>query len=283
MRRAVTLALLLPALALSVAGKKEKKDKKGGGAPLEGWHVPKGASEGECHYPPDFASLASGPRRMARQAALEAALTQWRGERGDGISMSEIVATNVETVLLGHPDDIEPTMQQNLAWCERVRRGEEAAGAWESWLGGLPTQLTKGECKGSIVPNTLYDYLNIHEGWHIPAPLCKDDVIVLNASDKDYYRIERGGPWINAAGDTSKPGSGDDLCTLEGCYKGTLLMRFVGESGAEQILPVGLQKEFRAPEHGKITVTINDQDYTDNEWKIEAGLQHHTSIGYAPR
>jgi hypothetical protein len=281
MRKALTLCVLLPALALSVAGKKEKKGKGPAVAPV-GWQVVKGGT-GECHYPPAFDTMPQGPRVMARQQALEAALTQWRGERNDGVAVTETVSTNVETVLLGHPKDIEPTLIENLAWCEKVRTGQATTGEWESWLATLPAKLTEGECKGSIVPQTLYDYLNIHTEWHIPAPLCKGDEIVVTASDKDYYRIEKGGPWINAMGDTKQPGKGDDLCTLEGCYKGTVLMRFRGESGAEQILPVGISRVFTAPEHGQITVTINDGDYTDNEWKVEAGLQHHTGIGYQPK
>lgn len=281
MRKALTLAVLLPALALSFAGKKEKP-KKGPATALVGWQTPKDGS-GECHYPPDFTALPQGPRVMERQRALEAALTQWRGERDDGVSVTENVSTNVETVLLGHPNDIEPTLIENTAWCEKVRRGQATMGEWETWLASLPAKLTEGECKGSIVPQTLYDYLNIHTGWHIPAPLCQGDEIVITASDKDYYQIERGGPWINAAGDPKQPGKGEDPCTLEGCFKGTVLLRFRGESGAEQILPVGLSRVFKAPEHGQITVTINDNDYTDNVWKVEAGLQHHTGIGYQPK
>lgn len=282
MRKTLTLALLLPALALSVAGKKEKKDKKGNAPAVEGWSTPSGGT-GECHYPPAFASLAEGPRRIARQKALEEAMVQWRGERDDGVAMSENVYTNVETVLLGHPADIEPSLIENLAWCEKVRRGQASVVDWQAWLTSLPAKLTEGECKGSLLPNTLHDYLNIHGDWHIPTLLCKDDVIVINATDQDYYRVERGGPWINAAGDTSKPGSGEDPCTMEGCYKGTLLLRFQSDSGAPTIVPIGLNQEFRAPENGRISVMINDSDFTDNEWKVEARMQHHTGITYAPR
>jgi hypothetical protein len=48
------------------------------------------------------------------------------------------------------------------------------------------------------------------------------------------------------------------------------------------VLPVGEERIYEVPEHGKIEVMINDTSYFDNIFKIEGGMQHHTSIEYYP-
>lgn len=283
MRKALTLAVLIPCLMMSVAGKKDKKKKKKGSSePQIGWVEQKGDMGGSCYHPPDISSMASGPTRLARSETIEQLISQWRGEKGDGVALSEKSIYSVESVLLGDMKDVDEIWAENLDLCEKYFAGG-GPGAWDSWLTSLPPRLTAGECKGSLLPQTLYDYLNIGAGWHIPAPLCKGDEVVIETSPKDLYQIEKGGPWINTAGDTSQDAPSGWPCTIEGCYKGTLLLRFQSDTGAEQIIPIGTGGLFRAPDHGKITVMINELDFNENEWKIEGGLQHHTSIGYLPK
>lgn len=284
MRKALTLAVLIPALMLSVAGKKDKKKKKkkGNDGPQVGWVEQGGEKPGACFHAPDFSKMAEGPRRLARADAIEQILTQWRGERDDGIQLTERTIYSVESVLLGDPGDVETILAENLDFCQQYFAGGTPV-AWDGWLTGLPARLTAGECKGSLLPQTLYDYLNIGDDWHIPAPLCKGDEVVIESSPKDYYKIAKDGPWINTAGDTAQAAESGFPCTLEGCYKGTLLLRFRGDGGSEQIIPIGNGGVFRAPDHGKIDVMINLVDFNETEWKIEGGLQHHTSIGYLPK
>ena len=63
--------------------------------------------------------------------------------------------------------------------------------------------------------------------------MCKGDRVSVHGSENDYYRIATGGTWINAAGDLSQPAGGTNLpCNIEGCFKGQLVVRFTGESGA---------------------------------------------------
>src|SRR5687767_4108457 len=97
------LRLLLPLLVLpllvptndALAGKKKKK---GNAAPLVGWHKEEGWS-GECYHPPDFSPMGAGDKRQAWQTTRDAIVAQWRGERGDGVSMNTQHVDNLETVL----------------------------------------------------------------------------------------------------------------------------------------------------------------------------------------
>ncbi|MEZ4317339.1 MAG: hypothetical protein R3F61_07535 [Myxococcota bacterium] len=281
LRKTVTLAVLLPCLAMSVAGKKDKgKDK---GPAKEGWVVVDAEKNASCYAPPKFAEMPDGPARLARAQAINDIIAQWRGERGDGVSFGSQTVDNVETVLLGDPDDVDTMAPENFQWCEKVMKGAASASDWETWASGLKAKLTAGECKGSLLPRTMYDYLDIGAGWQIPAPFCKDDEIVIEVSAKDYYRIEKSGPWINGAGDTSQPATKGLPCTLEGCYKGTVIMKFTSDEGMEIIQPVGTGRTWKVPAHGVIRVMINDDDFNENEWKVEAGMQHHASVGYSPR
>jgi hypothetical protein len=282
MRKTLTLVVLLPALAMSLAGKKGKKD-KGNKEPAEGWVVMDAEKNASCYKTPDFASMPSGPARLARAKAIGEIIGQWNGQRDDGVKFSDKTATNVETVLLGDPEDMDELGPENFEWCKKVMKGQATASDWEMWASDLKARFTKGECRGSLLPQTMYDYLDIGAGWQIPAPFCKDDEIVIEVSAKDYYRISKDGPWINGAGDTSQPAKSGLPCTLEGCYKGTVILKFKTDEGMEIIEPVGTGRVWRAPAHGVLTVMINEDDFNENEWKVEGGMQHHASVGYSPK
>ena len=119
------------------------------------------------------------------------------------------------------------------------------------------------------------------KGWQIPAPVCQGDRVFVKGSTIDYYKISDDGPWINVAGDLENRAMGDEYpCTLEGCYVGSLILRFTDEVGNETIYPVGEGTLFEAPVHGKIEVQINDSTYYDNVFKKEGSMIHHTSIEY---
>jgi len=254
--------------------------KKSGGtaaaAPKVGWHA--STSGMTCYYPPAYDKLGGTDRKIARQDALEAMMSQWNGSRGDGVQFDDVVVENVETALLGTPTAIEQVSTKNLAKCEA---GD--TGAWGSWLARVPGELAVGQCSNPLVDRWFY-YLDIKIGWQNKAPVCKGNVVEVKASSVDYYRTSDKGAWINAEGDTSASASATDLpCNTPGCHPGQIVMRFIGESGATQVIPVGLSYVFTAPEHGTIEVGINDDTFYDNQFKVESGLEHHTSIEYAPR
>lgn len=280
--KAFAVAVLVPCLVLSVAGKKDKKKKKGKGAPpveLVGWQPVSGEGGGQCYHPPKWDGLVSGPRKLARAEAIAAIVGQWRGERDDGVQMPDRLVMNVETVLLGDPADIETIAGENLEWCRKHFAGKGQG--WADWATALPTRLTAGECKGSLLPQEMHDYLSLSSGWHMNMGFCKDEKVLISASNKDYYRVQEGGPWITADGDPDQEASGDYPCTDQGCKVGQLLLRFKNYDGTIDIVqPIGTEAVFRMPDHGSIWVRINDKTPADNVWKVEGGMQHHTGVSY---
>ena len=246
---------------------------------LEGWH---GKEEwaGQCYYPKKFSAMGTGERRMARQEALEAIMSQWRGEREDGVSIPADKIERIETTMLGKPELIEAIAQQNLVKCKAFFTSG-SLDEWANWLGSSNTQLTANDCKNAPLNYTLFDYLDVGKAWQIPGYVCKDDTVTISGSSIDYYRIKEGGTWMNVQGDLEHRALGDAFpCTLEGCFEGTLIMRFTSVDGMQTIYPVGQEFLFRAPNHGKIEVMINDSTWFDNVFKKEGSVIHHTSIEY---
>jgi hypothetical protein len=246
----------------------------------EGWQREEGW-KWSCLFPVDFEAMGPGDRRLVRQKTLEGLMGQWQGNRGDGIKFDAKVVMKAETVLLGAPEKIERAAQENVQRCIEAQNTGTTI-AWGHWLADLPEVYTEGECKTPPLDYTLYDYLNIGSSWHIPAPVCQHDYILIRASSNDYYRVVDDGNWINTQGDPTLPVTPDLPCNIEGCVRGQLIMRFKGESGVETILPVGTELKFTAQEHGSIEVMINDDVWYDNVYKIEGGIEHHTSIEYSP-
>lgn len=269
--------LLLPGAA--EAGKKKKKGNDAPAAP--GWHEV-GGNGGSCYVPPDFSELSSGPRRMAWQEARDQVLSQWRGERNDGVSFDARGVEHFETVMLAVADRIEIVATQNLEQCRLAMKGG-GMDAWAQWLKETPAVLTAGECPSPPMDYTLYDYLSINHEWQIPVSVCKGDRVNLHGTKADLFQVTEGGDWLDLRGDAAQTDVSGLPCNLEGCVRGQLIMRFTGsESGVVQILPVGIDREFRAPEHGRIEVMINDDSMSDNKWKVERGIEHHAGIEYKP-
>lgn len=264
----------LPVLLLA-CGKKPVE----AAAPIVGWHQAEGWSAA-CYHPPAFAEMGGGDRRIARAQALTAIVGQWRGERGDGIEFGKIPVENLETVLLGAIEKVDGVALDNLKFCRQAMAGKGTSG-WTDWLAAAPALLTAGECRRPL-DVTMYNYLDLGVGWQFGAEMCEDDVIQITASSNDYYRVTDSGPWINADGDPDLPAGTKYPCNVEGCFVGQLILRFKGVSGIEFIRPIGTQFVFDPPEHGEISVMVNDVEVFDNAFKVERGVQHHTSITYKP-
>jgi len=274
-----TLAFVLAAPGLAEAGKKKKKKK--GDEPAEpGWHRQEGWM-GDCYMPPDWSGMASGQKRMEWQTVRDQIIQQWKGNRDDGINFDERAIETAETAMLAKADRIEQVAAENYELCKAAMSGK-GGGEWSDWVVKLNGNLTEGECPSPKMSYKLYDYLSINDEWQIPVQVCKGDRVVIHATDGDYFRLSDDGEWLNAAGDTSDPASGNMPCTIEGCYRGTLIMKYTATNGIEKVMPVGLQLTFTAPDHGRLEVMINDDSLSDNKWKIEGGLEHHTGIEYRP-
>jgi len=272
-------ASILLALPLSAeAGKKKKGAEEVPAGP--GWFQQEGWM-GQCYQPPSFAEMPSGTKRIAWQTTRDEMIAQWRGTKGDGISFDEAAVTSAETAMLAQADRIEAVAAKNLELCKQAMSGK-GGGEWAAWVASLHGSLTAGECPSPNMSFVLYDYLSINDDWHIPVNVCKGDKVKVHGTDGDYFKLEKDGPWINVAGDPAQPASSGLPCTDSSCVRGQLLMRFTSVSGQEMIVPVGLQTTFLAPDHGRLEVMINDDALSDNLWKVEKGLEHHTGIEYRP-
>jgi hypothetical protein len=252
----------------------------------EGWFTEEGWA-GSCYAPVDFEKLEAvegmAARRMMRSDVLDQMLSQWRGEREDGISFPVRVVQDGETVLLGHSNDIETVGMDNLARCKETMASGNSGG-WEQWLRNLPEVLTEGECLNPLT-YTLFDYLDLGIAFHLNVPLCPGDAAVISATKGDRYRIEDNGKWINAEGDPDRPTHAevDFPCNTEGCYAGMLMGRFTAESGIESIFPIGTKAVFRATEQGTLSIGINDHVFYDNSWYKSGGIVDHTGIEVSPQ
>jgi hypothetical protein len=275
------IGVLIPLiLAPSDAEAKRKKKGKDDG-PKIGWHKQESWA-GDCYYPPDFGSLAAGPMRMAWNESREAVMSQWRGDRGDGVSLDSKHIEDLETAMLAKPERTSTVVAENVGMCEKVMQGKASNADWEKWVVEIAGRLTEGECPYPPMDYTYFNYLSVNSEWQLPVNVCKGDRILVHGTEADYYQLEKGGPWINVAGDKSQPATSDLPCNVEGCFRGQLIMRFTGESHVSEVIPIGITTEFRAPEHGRIEVMVNDDSLSDNKFKIETGLEHHTGIEIKP-
>ena len=251
--------------------------------PKIGW-VQEEASSVACYYPPIFDSLGTLERKEAQSAAFDAVLSQWRGERNDGVSIKEELVEGVETVLLGDMSKVEITVKDNLSYCKQYAASASSLSQWQSWASGLPSKLTEGECNYHF-RDTVLDYVEVDTEWMPASPLriCKGDKIRISAAPKDRYRIDEGGPWITVQGDLEKSTAGSEShpCKAEGCFAGQLVLRFKSEM-IEEVIPVGVEATYTAPADGVISYGINDDTFYNNKWYMSNGLIEHASITVEP-
>jgi hypothetical protein len=280
-----TISLL--ALSLLIVGSVDAKKKKAEAPAPVGWHKVEATKKdpgwrGECYYPPKFEDLDTTERRIARQKALEQMKQQWLGQKDEIVSFDANMIDDLDTVLLGRPDDIEGVATKNAEMCQPVMSAGGDTGAWESWLASLPAKLTAGECNTPL-DYQLIQYLDLGKGWQEQVPMCQGDRAIIQASASDKYRVVQNGEFINAAGDLTQPSTDPSLpCNFEGCYVGMLIGRFVTDSGIETVFPIGTEKIFEAPEHGVFSFTINDTTAWDNEWHSSGTITDHTAITVSP-
>lgn len=267
-------------LLVDLADAKPKKPKTPPPPPV-GWYKEEGW-KGDCYFPPDFDKMPEGDRKMARQQALEAMMTQWKGTREDGVLVEDAIVEEVEIVLLGRPANIEAVSRTNRDQCVAYMKGEAQLPAWTGWLGSLPKKLTAGECMQPL-SYTLFDYLDLGTSWQRPVQLCKGDRAHIFATVKDRYRISDDGPWINVEGDKSQKATASEYpCNIEGCYVGMLVGKFTTDQGVETVFPIGAETTFEAPAHGTITWSINDTVWYDNKWFKSATIEDRTAVTIEP-
>ena len=80
---------------------------------IQGWHAEEWT--GQCFYHQNFATLGRGEVYDARQQSMDAMMSQWRGERNDGIQFDDEKIVELETTMLGKMDLVEIRAGQNQA------------------------------------------------------------------------------------------------------------------------------------------------------------------------
>lgn len=290
-------AVLVPFALVTVTACGGKKD-PAPAAPPTGWHQEDGWAA-SCWMPVDYENVAetegSTARLQARQAAQEAMISQWRGQRDDGVSFRMGSVDDLEVTLWGRPELVEEVSRQNAAQCRDVMNAgvsteDEVPStlgdmtAWKTWFGGLNGRLTEGECAGGL-EDTLFYYLEITTGWQLDVPVCEGGSYLIRATENDKYRITEDGPWINTEGDLDQltMGMEDMPCNMENCYGGMLVARFTTDTGIETILPVGVEMVFNVPAHGRLSIRINDLTFFDNTWHQSGGIIDHTAVEISPQ
>lgn len=271
--RMLTVAPLVIGALFAVSCKKAAPEPAG---PIVGWHQEEGW-KGACYFPKDY----KDSDRMASNEVRNAMMSQWKGERSDGVSFSAGTIEKVETVLLGKPDAVKSVARQNLDLCKQYMAGG-GVDAWQTWFAKLPDTLTAGDCKWPPLRYQQHDYLDLGKGWQFEGRVCKGDVVRIEVSSKDYYRLGDDEPWITGEGDTSRRAVGDEYpCTLEGCFHGTVVYRFTGEDGTIEVGPVGHEKLFEARQAGILELRVNaDETWYDNKWRKKGSLIDHAAISY---
>jgi len=258
------------------------KKPSGPPAPIVGWHKEAEGWQYACFHPPDFGAMDEVQRKLKRAETLDAMMTQWKGEREDGVSFKADLADEIETTLFGDMAKVEAVAMKNLEFCKAASTGAGNTDNWSGWLSGLSGQLTEGECFNHF-DYTMYDYLEIDTGWQRSMPICQGDKVRISGTVKDRFRLSDKGDWINVAGDPADSTAGTELpCNFEGCYRGMLVLQFTTEAGVETIYPVGTELIFTAPEHGTMSYRVNDDTFYDNTWYQAGGIIDHASVEISP-
>jgi hypothetical protein len=253
---------------------------------LVGWHQAEGMM-GACYYPPDFEKIGVDQgltgRKMARSEAMDAMMSQWSGQREDGISFSKRLVEDVETVLLGHANDIETVALKNLTYCQTAMNPASTSSGWKGWLKRLPNELTAGECLTPI-RDRLFHYLELGQAWYWELPICGGNRVKITATRTDRYRISDTGPWITVEGeqDASTVLDSSFPCNESGCVAGQLVGKFTGAAGYTELFPIGAATTFKAPMDGTLSIGLNDATFYDNKWYSSGGVVDHAGIEIAP-
>ena len=139
---------------------------------IEGWYAEEGWA-GQCYYHKNFATLGRGDVYEARQASMDAMMSQWRGERNDGIQFDEEKIIELETTILGNISLLDTVASQNLKQCIDHFREQRVHKIKQNWFWGINGILTEGDCKSPPLTYTLFDYLDVGKGWQIQRPSAK--------------------------------------------------------------------------------------------------------------
>ena len=279
------VGILVGALTVVACGPKGGETNSAVEAPPPvGWYQASGAM-GECYNPPNFEAIEQERgivgRRSERANTLDALLSQWNGSRGDGVSFPEGSISDVETILLSDPADIETVAAANFEHCMEAMAVGGSDTAWRQWFTTLPETLTAGECYDSLL-DRMFHYIDLGSAWYWQVPMCEGDRLSISASTTDRFRLSAGGEWLTLDGDPNGVVDESYPCSAPGCLPGMLVGKFESSNGHVEYFPIGAAAEYRAPFRGTLSVGVNDNTWNDNTWFSNGGVVDRASIEIGP-
>ena len=275
----VTMALVAPA-ALA----KKKKDEAPKIEPAT-WFDYHGV---QCYNPPDYEAEVNEPnRRMLRQKAMEAMLSQMRGEINEQFVIEERKIDSWETDFLGKPTGVETFSVDNLAQCKKYAEGELGLSDYMAWFTGGGKRATAGDCRNPLAYE-LHQTLSVQESWQVRRHICVGDQVLIETTNSNKYTVADTGdyettPWITPEGDLEQPEAGDGFPCPQ-CPVGAVIYRFEFEdkSRPDIIETLGAELEFKAEFNGFISFTVNDVTYYDNTFHEANGVIDYLPLSIYP-
>jgi len=252
-----------------LAKKKKKKKKKGAEVPPPVGEVVVG--KWTCYSPPNFAALSDGKRRIARSEALNYLQRLVVGQVMEGFAIeSSEDLEYFETAFLGRPSLVDTWMAENFERCMKVAKGKAKPSDYLDYLSKIGREFEKGECYKPL-DYEYHNYVDIQSGWQFRIHVCAGDKILveLTGEENGKYTIEDTGSvsknrYITAVGDPDVPEAGDKGLVAQYAL-GAVLLRFEAEDGSHtQYHPTGHSLQWKAPQHGFISFSVNDTTYFNN-------------------
>ncbi len=267
-------------LILLSCGPKKLPDAEAG--PSSGWHIERGWS-GSCFLPPDFPAIEDTELREKMVAdTVRAMVLQWEGSRQDGVNFDGDMSDQVGLLLDKVPERVPQVAADNYELCVEVMRDDVTTSRWGRWVQDLHAELEEDDC-----PNPLDDTfhtLEVNRGWQLEVELCAGQAYRIKAATTELFQLSKSGDWIGVEGEPELlPPEGAYCREVAGCAWGQLVGRFEGEDGEVELFPIGGEYEGTATQAGMLSLAINDDDHSDNAWRIVEGVQDGVTLEVRPR
>ena len=259
-------------LAILLACPKEGAPEEAHGSTV-GWTIERGWT-GACFVPPDFSTLEGEVRAKQEQNTMDALVGQWTGERNDGVSFDANAAKGVREMLPA--ERIGDVAAENLAFCRDAMSGEATTTSWGTWLEELHAELKEESCPDPL--EDTYLTLDVRVQWFAEVPICAGDAWFLKA-ESDEYRVRADGPTHTVAGTEGDASS----LPCPDCPVGALIVRFEGEDGSTAVMLAGTSVQGVAPVAGRLRIGLNDDDFSDNAYRVQGGVKDSVGIQVGPR
>ena len=286
-RWSISILICVVAMALVAPAALAKKKKKDEAPKIEpnSWFDYHGV---QCYNPPDYAVEENEPnRRMLRQHAMEALMSQMRGEINEQFVIDERKIDAWETDFLGKPTGVEGFSTDNLAQCKKYAEGELGLSDYMTWFAAGGKRATAGDCRNPLAYE-LHQTLSVQESWQVRRHICIGDQVLIETTASNKYTVADTGdyettPWITPAGDPEQPEAGEGF-PCPHCPVGAVIYRFEPEDKSQPavIEVLGASLEYKSENNGYISFTINDVTYYDNTFHESNGVIDYLPLSIYP-